>query len=499
MHELPWWFWPFAVTLILIAIHTYFGLHVISRKVLFVDLAIAQIAALGSTVAFLFGFESADPVTYWASLVFGVMGAWVFSVTRTKDDRVPHEAIIGLAFAIASAGSILMSAENPHGAEHLRDILAGSILVVTPAEVRTDLILYSAVGALHWVLRKKFLAISHDPDRAARDGLNVQRWDFLFYVTFAVIVTMSVHIAGVLLVFCLLIAPAVCAALFSDSFKVRLVIGWITSIVAAIVGLFVSAHYDWPPAPSIIAVYAAILVTAGMVSSVVNADAPGRAFVRLAGSAGVLLALGAGMVVFLRSDLAQRFRAEDDGMSVAHQAVHKPHAAPVHGLGTSHAEILAALDDEHESVRAEAAEALGKTGDAAAVAPLVGALSDPSTAVKEKAAEALARLGRAEAAPGLEAALGVTGEDEWVRLREAEALVRSGGKHGMTFLLGLARDAEAKVVRTKALELARQLAGQPPAAEDADPAKAEAGLEAWWAEREPKARWDGASGRFLTD
>src|SRR5215813_342792 len=131
LEHLPWWVWPFAVALILISTHTYLGLHVIQRKVLFVDLALAQIAALGSTVAFLFGFELHDATTYWVSLCFAGLGAFVFSYTRTRGEKVPQEAIIGLSFAIASALSILLSAENPHGAEHLRDILAGSILVVT--------------------------------------------------------------------------------------------------------------------------------------------------------------------------------------------------------------------------------------------------------------------------------------------------------------------------------------------------------------------------------
>jgi len=453
MTELPWWFWPFLVTLILIAIHTYFGLHVISRKVLFVDLAIAQIAALGSTVAFLFGFETADPVTYGCSLVFGVIGAWVFSVTRTRDDRVPHEAIIGLAFAIASAAAILMSAENPHGAEHLRDIMAGSILVVTPAEVRTDFVIYSAVGAFHWVFRKNFLAVSLDPEGAARDGLNVQRWDFIFYLTFALIVTMSVHIAGVLLVFCLLIAPAVCGALFSSNFRVRLVIGWVTSIIAAILGLMVSSRYDWPPAPCIIAVYAAILVGAGLVGKIRGAPNKGRAMSEIALAGGALVLTAFAMVSFLRSEVAQRFRVAEPG----HAEVHPEHVAPEHGLGTTASELIAGLTDEHDSVR-------------------------------EKAAEALAALGSPEAADALEKALAIRGEDEWIRVRVADALVRSGGKRGMEALLDLAANGEARAVRTEALTVAARFANKPKAPLPE--------LTAWWKQASDSARWDPAAGVF---
>ena len=135
IESLPWWVLPSMAALILVATHTYLGLHVISRNVFFVDLALAQVAALGSTVAFLYGFEMSDPVTYYVSLLFAIGGAWFFSFARVADDRVPQEAIIGLTFAVASAGAILLSAENPHGAEHLRDIMAGSILVVSAKEV----------------------------------------------------------------------------------------------------------------------------------------------------------------------------------------------------------------------------------------------------------------------------------------------------------------------------------------------------------------------------
>src|SRR5689334_15001321 len=204
---LAWWVLPSAAALILVATHTYLGLHVISRNVFFVDLALAQVAALGSTVAYLYGFELGDSVTYYVSLLFAVLGAWFFSVARVRDDRVPQEAIIGLAFAVASAGAILLSAENPHGAEHLRDMMAGSILVVSAHEVRHAALFYGAIGVFHWVFRRKFLLISMDRAAAVRAGMRVQLWDFLFYLSFAIIITSSVRIAGVLLVFILLIAP----------------------------------------------------------------------------------------------------------------------------------------------------------------------------------------------------------------------------------------------------------------------------------------------------
>ncbi|HEX2676730.1 MAG TPA: iron chelate uptake ABC transporter family permease subunit, partial [Polyangiales bacterium] len=304
VESLPWWVLPSAAALILVATHTYLGLHVISRNVFFVDLALAQVAALGSTVAYLYGFEMNDPITYYVSLGFAVVGAWFFSVARVPDERVPQEAIIGLAFAVASAGAILLSAENPHGAEHLRDMMAGSILVVSSAEVKHAAALYGVIGALHWVFRKPLLRISIDRAGAERDGLRVQLWDFLFYLSFALIITSSVRIAGVLLVFILLIAPAVCGALFASQLRARLLIGWACGLVATIGGLVLSSRKDWPPAPAISCIFAVILVGSAIAVSVVRSAQRAAALVKLLGAVVVLAGLGLGLRAFLRSDLA---------------------------------------------------------------------------------------------------------------------------------------------------------------------------------------------------
>ncbi|MBI2377069.1 MAG: metal ABC transporter permease [Deltaproteobacteria bacterium] len=416
-----WWVWPLLAALVLISIHTYLGLHVIRRKVLFVDLALAQIAALGSTVAFLFGYELSDPITTWISLMFAIGGAWVFSVTRSRKERVPHEAIIGLSYAIAAAGSILLSAENPHGAEHLRDIVAGSILVVTPAEVRNAAILYALIGAAHYFFRGPLKRVSEDPDGAVAEGIAVQRWDFFFYVSFALVITVSVHIAGVLLVFCLLIAPAVCAAIFAESPRVRLLVGWGTSAVAAIGGFALSGQYDWPPAPSVIAVFSAILVLAGLWSYVVRSDRRGRALLNVAVGSLILISLGVGGREALRR-----------GVGRAEGGEHEDHA------------------HHHEDAKGEVANP-GK-------GPLVD-LDDPSPEVVEKAAEELERVGDARAALALEAALGRPRDDEWVRLSLARAAARCGSKAGVDALFELA-NADARAVADEARRLAAELTGQ---------------------------------------
>ncbi|MBI5366369.1 MAG: metal ABC transporter permease [Planctomycetes bacterium] len=506
--HLPWYALPMVAGLLLVATHTYLGLHVVSRNVFFVDLALAQIAALGTSVAVLFGFEMGDSLTYWVSLLFALLGAWFFAIARTQDERVPQEAIIGLAFAVASAGSILLSAENPHGAEHLRDVMSGSILVVSWTDLRNAALLYAAISVAHWAFRRQFLLVSSNPAEAARQGLSVRAWDFFFYLTFALTITISVRIAGVLLVFCLLIAPAVCAAMFTTNLRARLLIGWACGLAAVCGGLVLSAQTDWPPAPSITCVFALLLVGCGVGGHVKHSARPAAAAAHSAEAFVVLGLLGWGLVAFLRSDFAQRFRAPEEqpgtvaaastGHGEADHAGHS-HGGPEHPLGTSLKDLLAGLHDEHDNVRGEAAVALGKLGDASAVEHLTHALADVAEAVREKAAHALGILGRAEAAGALETALAKPDEDEWVRLCVAEALARCGGGKGLTALLGLAADADAKLVRGEALKLAAGFAGRG-APQDADGPGAKAlltELVAWWKGAAARARWDAAAKRFV--
>jgi zinc/manganese transport system permease protein len=497
---LPWWLLPSAAALILVATHAYLGLHVMSRGVFFVDLALAQVAALGSTVAFLYGFDTNDSVTYYVSLLFAVGGAWFFSVVRLPENRVPEEAIIGLTFAVASAGAILLSAENPHGAEHLRDMMAGSILVVSSREVGQAALMYGAIGMFHWVFRRQLLSVSTDRDAARARGLNVRWWDFAFYLSFAIVITSSVRIAGVLLVFILLIAPAVCGAMFARGIRGRLFVGWGSGILATTFGLGLSSHMDWPPAPAISCVFALILIGAAVVDRVLHAARRGVAAVRFATTFAVLATIVFGVTAFLRAERAAHESASvadpDEG---AAQADAHTHGDPEHGVGTSRRDLLAALSDEHANVRARAASDLGMLGDPALLPQLVQALRDPSDAVKEKAAEALGKLARPEAVAPLQAALADHDQDAWVNLREAEALVLCGSNAGLDALIDAASNADAKLVRQEALERALAFAGRPAPATNDDPARADAlaRLSAWWAAQRDTARWEPAQGRFI--
>lgn len=259
--------WPFLACLVLTGIHAYLGLHVISRGVIFVDLALAQIAALGATIAFLMGHDLHDRAAYFYSLGFTIAGAAVFAFTRSRRLKVPQEAVIGIVYAVCAAASILIVDRAPEGAEHIKYILVGNLLAVTPGEVVKMAVLYAGIGVLHWLWRGPFLLISTDPEEAHRQRLRIRLWDFLFYATFGIVVTSSVAIAGVLLVFSFLIVPAVGAALFSNRVATRLIIGWTMGTLISLAGMILSYVYDTPTGATIVCTFGLALAVLATLSS----------------------------------------------------------------------------------------------------------------------------------------------------------------------------------------------------------------------------------------
>jgi zinc/manganese transport system permease protein len=275
---------PFVECLILVAIHTYLGLHVLRRRVIFVDLALAQIAALGTTVGFLFGIMPETPGALIFSIAFTSLGAGVFCITRFRNDRIPQEAIIGLAYAVSCAVAVIV-VEKTRGAEHLKDILTGNLLWVQWSDVGLAGAAYSAIGLVHVVFRRRFLLISDDPEAAYRAGVSVRAWDFLFYFTFGIVISLSVRVAGVLLVFVFLVAPAILAFVLTSRLKLQLLIGWGTGTLVTVAGLYVSWALDLPSGPAVIALYAVALVLAGV--AVYVARAPNRCWALVAVVSGV--------------------------------------------------------------------------------------------------------------------------------------------------------------------------------------------------------------------
>lgn len=254
---------PFAASLVLAGIHTYLGIHVVERGVIFVDLSLAQIAAFGATVAVLMpaaGGDPHSPAVYWISLGFTFIGAALFSLVRGDRAKIPQEAIIGIVYAVASAATILALSKATSQAEHLRDMLVGSILSVSWPEVGRLALLFSGVGLFHYKFRRNFLLISMHPAQAAAEGLSVRLWDFLFYASFGFVVTSAVSIAGVLLVFCYLIVPSVGAMLYADRVGPRLAIGWAMGTVVSALGVLLSLVLDLPTGATIVCTFGLVLI-----------------------------------------------------------------------------------------------------------------------------------------------------------------------------------------------------------------------------------------------
>jgi zinc/manganese transport system permease protein len=258
--------WPLIACLLLPGLLVYLGLHIVRREIIFVDLALAQVAALGNCLAILLGYDAHDWQTYAWAAGFTVVGAAIFTVTRSKDHRVPQEALIGIVYVVAAAFGILLLSRSAEGNEELRRTLVGDVLLVRPNEVGKTFALYVLIGLAHIVFRRKFLAISFQPERALAEGLAIRWWDFLFYVLFGFVVTSFVQIGGVLLTFSFLIVPAVCANFLVESLGARLGVGWLTATIASVAGLFASYALDLPTGAAIVCTLGAALLLAGVIS-----------------------------------------------------------------------------------------------------------------------------------------------------------------------------------------------------------------------------------------
>lgn len=264
---------PIAASLIIAGIHAYLGLHVVERGVIFVDLSLAQIASLGAAIAVWRGADPHDPSIYWMSLLFTLIGALVFAMIKGHEANIPQEAIIGISYAVASAAVILTMSKSTGESEHLKDMLVGNILSVQWPEVWLTGAIYLAIGLFHYVFRKRFLEISIDAKAAAARGVSVRMWDFLFYASFGLVVTRSVAIAGVLLVFCYLIVPSVGAMLWARRIGPRLAIGWIMGVLVSMLGMYFSVQFDLPTGATIVCTFGLVLIVMALLRPLVAARA----------------------------------------------------------------------------------------------------------------------------------------------------------------------------------------------------------------------------------
>ena len=266
---------PLVASLILTGILAYLGVHVVERGVIFVDIALAQIAALGTTIAILFGMDVHGPGAFVTSLAFTFFGAIVFSTVRSRGRRIPQEAIIGIAYAVASAAAILAMSKAVGETEHLNRMLVGNLLSVSWTEVGTTAVLCAIIGIFHYLFRRRFLLISTNPEEANAQGISLPWWDFLFYISFGIVVTSAVSIAGVLLVFCYLIVPSVGAILFADTVGRRLAIGWTMGTLVSALGVYLSLVIDLPTGATIVCTFGAVLVVMAAVHALFFSARPG--------------------------------------------------------------------------------------------------------------------------------------------------------------------------------------------------------------------------------
>lgn len=256
--------WPFVACLLFPPLLVYLGLHVVKREVIFVDLALAQVATLGTCVALLMGYHFDDRITFWISLAVTFLGAAFFSWTRSsRKAAVPQEAIIGITFVVAAAAVILLLSRVAGGKEELEHLLTGDILNVTKGEIGQRVLVFAALGAFYGGFHKRFVLISSDPERAFAEGVRVRLWDFLFYAAFALVVVSFVRLGGVLLTFSYLIVPAVCGTILAVDWMKRLAIGWVIATAASLIGLWASYRMDLPTG-------AAIVVASGLMLAIVG-------------------------------------------------------------------------------------------------------------------------------------------------------------------------------------------------------------------------------------
>lgn len=237
-----------ALAVLLVGIHAYLGLHVLQREVIFVDISLSQVAALGSALSlFIVGDGEEGWIAVTLSLALCVLVALALALLKRTEKSVSQEALIGMTYALASGALILVADRLPHGMEHIKEALVGNILYVTWPQVGVTALVYSCIGAIHWVFRNQFWASSKGQNGSFK-------WDFLFYFLFGVVITLSTRHGGVLVVFSILVAPAALASRLVRSTSARLMLAWVSGVVGLLLAFWLSFKLDLPSGPAIVCV-----------------------------------------------------------------------------------------------------------------------------------------------------------------------------------------------------------------------------------------------------
>lgn len=475
---------PFVACLILTGIHVYLGLHVVSRGVIFVDLALAQIAALGATFALLLGYDPHGPQGYVYSLLFAFVGAAVFSMSRLKDQRIPQEAIIGISFAVASAATILIADRAPQGSEFVEAMLTGALLWVSWATILKTALIYGAIGLLHWIYRERFLTVTLHPETAVARGWNVRWWDFLFYMSFGFVITGSVAIAGILLVFSFLVIPTVIAMFCVEGTRERLMIGWAVGTIVSSVGLLMSYQYDFPSGPAVVCTFGAALVVAATARYVLLSPRRGSALMRVAAAvAAAVVALGLAVSTSRgwTTDTASGAASPTEVQGAAENMGPADDTVSIAGA-------LRALDgvspgDSSDPEREAAIATLIEQGEALHRLMAIGEADVSEAAV---AAIAQARDDESSGVGDLLAEIAYHALDPWARLRASIGMVERAEVLGIPALIELLEEDFPPLLRMQAADALRAATGEEisldPLAALEEQAEAVVAWEAWWVE-----------------
>jgi zinc/manganese transport system permease protein len=477
--ELKWMLVPFLACLVLSINHVYLGIHVIARKVIFVDLALAQIAALGATYALVLGYDpNSDPLQVSLfSLAFTFVGAGAFAIARMRKERVPQEAFIGIIYAVASAAAVLILSKSATGGEELKHMLVGDVLLVSLSEVLNMAVLYGVIGIFHVIFRKQFLAISLTPEIAEASGMKIRVWDVLFYMSFGVVIVKSVAIVGVLLVFSYLVVPAVIAQMFSETIIGRLLAGWVVAIAASMLGILWSFYADYPTGPAVVVMLGILLILSSLIYYLRHASNIGRAVANVAVLLLVSLGFFSGLSAFRKSTpvtMAPR------AASIDHLLNELKEGEPVHQL-----DALAHLKGMHD----------------AKITPALADLlaRNPSEQIVESAVELLKEQNDPRAVPALrQAAQG--NHDSFLKLSIAEAQMTLGDREVFATLLAILKSDGAGLARQQASDLLEKLSGKKfgyhAEKEVQQNGSALASIDAWLKSEGKTLRWDSKSGQF---
>jgi zinc/manganese transport system permease protein len=464
---------PFLACLLLL------GIHVLSRKVIFVDLALAQIAALGSVWGALLGWDiQTDPWQIKAfSLVFTLLGAAVFTLTRMRDERVPHEALIGITYAVALGATMLASAHLAHGAEEVNELLAGSILWVNWETIAIAALVFAAIGAFHWRFRRQFFQISLDPAGAEAQGVSLRLWDFLFYASLGFAVTSAVSIAGVLLVFSYLVIPAVVAMLFADRIGTRLAIGWVVGTLVSAIGCSVSYFGDLPSGPTIVACFGGALLLAGLAHyAIVH-----RGLVRVLTGSVLVAALVAGSFLLRKHEGHDVVHVLESGSKAERMLALAEVEADAKLWARVQPLVPKLFDNRETEVRVKLLDLIDAKKDASLLGAIHPLLTDADDSVREKALRTVRDLGSKDSAPALVAAA-AKADDDFQRVEFGEALLELGDLRGVPPILEVLMHGEATQARKDAWE---HLKAHLPLPAELSPTDF-AALERWWSENEKR-------------